>query len=424
MVIFLKTKIFFVVIIFILLTNTSYPQWMQVTSSPSSQINDIVESNGILFLAHGSAGVYKSTDSLATWQLINNGLNTPQAKNVYQLLINEDTIYAVTVDGIYKSLDVGIHWLKRSNGINIGPGALYEFTESIFEYNGTLFTGAWSGIYHSTDSAENWLGTNIFGFGVIAKNFINHNGILFAARETNNSPYGYTSTDGGMTWSDLTTISVPVITFLSEPGHLWAGTIHGVWLSMDNGASWEHRSNGLSLDPYSSSIIRVNGKLLTSLKFGGSGTFFSTDEGMNWEDIGDGLPFLNSIEKLIVFDDKILAATSDGLWQRDTSEIVTGFVEERHPIRDFELDQNHPNPFNPETLIEYQLNLSSEVNLDIYNLMGQKIKTLVSGKQSTGFHSVKWNGRNDAGIPVTSGVYLYRLKTNDNVQSKKMILMK
>lgn len=419
-----KIKTVFIILLLLTIVSFSKAQWEQVSSSPTYIIQDIVEFNGILYLAHFNNGIYKSADSMASWQQISSGLNNNQAKSVYQILVLGDSLYAATTDGIYRSENGGANWVKKSNGITIGPGAIYEFTKSIYLHNGTMFTGAFNGIYRSTDNAENWILTNISGHHVWAKNFVDHNGILFAAGNEG-SPDGYKSLDGGVTWDPLNLSNFyPAITFLSESPKLWAGTIHGIWLSIDNGVNWEHRSNGLSPDPYNSSIIRVNGKLVTSLKFGGSGVFFSTDEGMNWEDIGDGLPFLNSIEKLIVFKDKIIAATSDGLWQRDTSEIVTGFVEGRHPIRNFGLDQNYPNPFNPETVIRYQLSLSGEVKLDIYNLMGQKIKTLVSGKQSTDFHSVKWDGRNDAGIPVTSGVYIYRLKTNEGVQSKKMILMK
>lgn len=402
----------------------SHAQWTQISSSPQSLIRDIVEFNGVLYLAHGSSGVYKSIDGAASWQPISSGLNTTQAKNVYQLLIKDNEMYAATVDGIYKSTDAGSNWVRKSNGITVGPGALYEFCESIFEYNNNLLTGAGSGIYRSTDSAENWIATNVTGSGILAKNFVSHSGILFAARENINFPYGYESTDGGMLWNDLSTISVPAITFLSEPGKLWAGTIHGVWLSTDNGLTWEHRSNGLSPDPYNTSVIRVSDKLITSLKFGGSGVFFSTDEGMNWQEFRDGLPFLNTIEKLIVFEDKIIAATSDGLWQRDTAQVVTGFVSRHRQPENFELLQNYPNPFNPETVFRYQLPFPTSVKLDIYSLMGQKIKTLVNGELSTGFHHVKWDGKNDAGNPVASGVYVYQLVTSAGIQSKKMILMR
>jgi hypothetical protein len=263
---------------------------------------------------------------MLSWQLINNGLSNTQAKQVYEVLFYNGNLYAATVGGIYKSTDNGNNWQKNSNGITIGPGALYEFCESVFEHNGSLFTGAWNGIYRSTDEGENWLITNVSGQGISAKNFTVHNGILFAARESINNPAAYKSTDSGISWTGFNAPFYNSITFFSEPTKLWVGAILGVWFSTDNGLSWETRNNGLPPDPYSSSIIRINGNLITSLKFGGSGIFISPNDGLSWEDFGQGLPFLGEIEKLIVYDNKIIAATIDGLWQRDILQVPVELI--------------------------------------------------------------------------------------------------
>ena len=91
----------------------------------------------------------------------------------------------------------------------------------------------------------------------------------------------------------------------------------------------------------------------------------------------------------------------------------------------FNLDQNYPNPFNPSTTIDYRLSRSSQVELAVYNMLGQKIRTLVSDKiQAVGTHSVKWDGRDDSGAQVASGVYIYQLKTGNQVETRKMMLMK
>ena len=90
----------------------------------------------------------------------------------------------------------------------------------------------------------------------------------------------------------------------------------------------------------------------------------------------------------------------------------------------YALAQNYPNPFNPMTQISYQLPGSSKVQLAIYNVFGQKVRTLVDGEQPAGFYSVRWDGLNDAGVPVSSGVYLYRIQTQDFTETKKMLFMK
>jgi hypothetical protein len=90
----------------------------------------------------------------------------------------------------------------------------------------------------------------------------------------------------------------------------------------------------------------------------------------------------------------------------------------------FALDQNYPNPFNPVTNIAFKLPKATDVNLVVYNILGQKIKTLVSKKLRAGSYSYTWNGLNDSGIRVPSGVYFYRIVTKNNSDIKKMVLVK
>ena len=88
------------------------------------------------------------------------------------------------------------------------------------------------------------------------------------------------------------------------------------------------------------------------------------------------------------------------------------------------MEANYPNPFNPETTIKYIIAKGGNVKLSIYNVKGQLVRTLVSEKQEPGYRSVIWNGKNNHGNQVSSGVYFYHLKTADKVITKKMLLMK
>jgi hypothetical protein len=91
---------------------------------------------------------------------------------------------------------------------------------------------------------------------------------------------------------------------------------------------------------------------------------------------------------------------------------------------EYSLDQNYPNPFNPVTTIRYALPAASEVNLTIYNLLGGKIRTLVEGPIPAGYHEALWDGKNNAGAAVTSGLYIYRLTAGGYQSIRKMILVK
>jgi Putative Ig domain/Secretion system C-terminal sorting domain/WD40-like Beta Propeller Repeat len=103
----------------------------------------------------------------------------------------------------------------------------------------------------------------------------------------------------------------------------------------------------------------------------------------------------------------------------------TGVEENKsQPPKESQLLQNYPNPFNPSTVISYRLSASSNVKLSIYNVLGQKIKTLVDSYQSASEHSLVWDAMDDNNNSVGSGIYFYKLETRDHTLQKKMVLLK
>jgi hypothetical protein len=122
-------------------------------------------------------------------------------------------------------------------------------------------------------------------------------------------------------------------------------------------------------------------------------------------------------------DLRVNADAAAALWNQ---LFVTGVEEE--PVAGipgkFALGQNYPNPFNPSTEIRYELAQSVEVELRIFNLLGQEIRTLFSSRQLAGFHSRQWDGKNDSGEAVASGLYLYELRAGDFVATRKMLLLR
>lgn len=90
----------------------------------------------------------------------------------------------------------------------------------------------------------------------------------------------------------------------------------------------------------------------------------------------------------------------------------------------FALEQNAPNPFNSNTVIRFALPQPSQVELAIYNLLGQPVAVLVQGPSAAGSFSVRWDGRDQAGQAVTSGVYLYQLRAGEYTEVRKLLLLR
>ncbi len=115
----------------------------------------------------------------------------------------------------------------------------------------------------------------------------------------------------------------------------------------------------------------------------------------------------------------------------DAVAMKKGNVESENQVipTEFELGQNYPNPFNPETMISYQLPEAAQVTLAVYSIEGKLIQTLVNGQVSAGSHRAVWNGMDEAGVKVSSGLYIYRFQSVNQdgkaiVFSRKMTLMK
>ena len=109
-----------------------------------------------------------------------------------------------------------------------------------------------------------------------------------------------------------------------------------------------------------------------------------------------------------------------------TLDPIVGIVDSENNLlaSEFELFQNYPNPFNPETIIEYYLPQSATIRLEILNLLGQNVRTLVASQKLAGNHWTVWDGKDDSGREVASGVYIYQLVVGKYRESRKMLLLR
>ena len=96
----------------------------------------------------------------------------------------------------------------------------------------------------------------------------------------------------------------------------------------------------------------------------------------------------------------------------------------QQPVQTFQLLNNYPNPFNPTTTIEYQIPENSTVTVSVFDINGKLVKNLVKAEQNAGLHQIAWDGTNQNGIKVASGIYIYLVKAGNLSSSKTMILLK
>jgi hypothetical protein len=214
--------------------------------------------------------------------------------------------------------------------------------------------------------------------------------------------------------------------------------------SADNIAAWDGFSWS-SLGPDTRSQIFALGvydnKLIAGGEFTSQGGVIANSiacwDGSSWSALGSGLNGINPgaraaafavyHSKLVVGGVFTLAGAkispSLAIWSKLTSTSVDDETGGKLP-HNYALSQNYPNPFNPSTTIEYSVPKRSLVTIEICNLLGQKVRTLVNETKSAGTYKSVWDGTDDMGKQLSTGVYFYRLRAGDAIESKKMLLLK
>ena len=394
--------------------------WRHTSAPLGLKFQDItISSEGHLFAAAENSGIFRSTDGSITWTNQNNGLTYPTVYSIAQAPNGElfagslgmfhssddgdtweatgstlfvpfsiafksegevDYIFAGTGGGIFRSTDNGASWDTTSNGLP-EPTSI-DVWDIAVTADGKLFAATGDGLYQSNDNGNSWLPAgSVFSSENIAMHdiCINTQGHIFVGGDRS-----FKSVDGGQTWTEL---DIP-------------GQIGVIGLSVN-------QSDDLYLATWNS-------------------VYRSGDDGESFQSLDSDLEDVQ-IRSMTMDTDGILFAASsyDGIFKSTSSTITTAITE--NPVllpQVINLMQNYPNPFNPNTSIKYELPATNQVELSIYNLLGQKIVTLVAGRQNAGIHQVEWDGRNSFGQNVASGMYIYRLTTWNQQITRKMLLLR
>ncbi len=218
--------------------------------------------------------------------------------------------------------------------------------------------------------------------------------------------------DGGFNWSNIGgyTGTINDIYFLDET-HGWAVGANDIlifdgnnWLRIANPSS-NNLSSVFFIDLSEGWIVGMNGEIL-----------HSTDGGINWTAQTSGTT--------ATLRDVFFTSLTNGYAVGNNGTIlhytqITDVEEQPTQLTEFKLEQNYPNPFNPSTVISYQLPISSKVTLQVYDILGREVATLIDEEKSAGSYEIDFNASH-----LASGIYYYQLRAGDFVQTRKMILVK
>lgn len=424
------------------------------------------DSSGNIFVGTFGGGVIRSTNDGSNWSACNISYSKTFGANDYQSVTQivldpiSGRIYVATPSGIFRSTEDDSGWILLGQlggtvAINNTGTILALQDNDIFRYDrqsglwkavvrsagtrgfsrvtsdrsGAFYAGTLEGfVYSSFDQGITWRKSSlpiprtnennaITGIAVVV-------GVVYALDN-----YGefFESVDSARTWTRKTNIGIPYAFCLTSnaASHLFAGGASAnVLRSMDGGTTWESfplpAVHGVSVTDI---VVDMLGHIYASgstsdNRFGDAGVYRSTDNGENWQAHKTGLNG-EQFKSLAVSKDNVLyAGTEYGVFRK--TQIVTSVSSPpKVNSTSFSLKQNYPNPFNPSTTIQFSLPKEEHVGLRIFNLLGEEVAALISGRLRAGAHSVQWNAS-----AVPSGVYFYRLQAGDFSETKKLILIR
>jgi hypothetical protein len=420
--------ILFLIICFILPYSQIYSQFIALDTLSQGWVTSVlIKENKIILGAaftgnwYDGGGIYSSLDNGLTWQLLATLTTAPTC-----LANNGQLIFAGTYgSGVFVSTNDGINW-HQSNLMNTHVHAL----SIIDDY---IFAATASGVFFTTNVDSVWSLSNVGLANSKLHVLLYYGNVLYggAYRYSTGDEGVFYSSNMGASWHSLGTNIPPVtisgLAIVEDELFCSAWTIdppyqfYGVLHFSTSDSTWVPVNEGLYILNVTCLISdSINLFAGTTISPNYSPTIFHSDNlGINWRSVGEGLNS-SSISSIAVNDEFIFVGDRDGtIWRRPLEEITAVQNHMTDRPDQFELFQNYPNPFNPRTTISFTIPTELNVELKVYDVLGNEIKTLLNGYIEAGRHQVVFNGNN-----LSSGLYFYQLKTAYFLQTKKLLLVK
>jgi photosystem II stability/assembly factor-like uncharacterized protein len=353
-------------------------------------------------------GLHKSTDGGNSWVL-----SALSNKYIFSIGSGSQGDLFVSTNsqqgGMLRSTDEGVNWTKINSGFNAYLANVIETKSPAF-----VFAGTQSGFFMSSNNGDNWSLTGLSNRNVNTIIVLTNGDLLAGADGL------YRSTNNGMNWSKLDSTAFPqsgLKSIAKSPtGFILASSEH-LYRSSDNGNSWT-LVNDLS---FSTMVINSNGYAVGG-RYNQNGIFLSTNGGYNWSTMNSGIPD-NFYTGLLDIDSSgyiYYSSWGSSIFRTDNSILKIEYSNNNLPVT-ISLSQNYPNPFNPTTKIRFEISGTSAAQtfLNVYDLLGREVATLVNEELKPGTYEVDWNAEN-----YPSGVYFYKLNAGEFSETKKMVLVK
>lgn len=418
---------------FIYGTGNAGREWHSVRTAEQWDLNDIYFANANTGWAIGENSqnegvVLKTTEGGNSWSEVAANSDWDNLSEIYFLNDQVGWVAGKLSNGhgmLLSTDDGGATWTTEI-GTEDGYSGFLAFQFNVDENLGWI-TGEEGTILSTTDGGNSWSEQSSHTSEDLED-------VFFADSQTGYACGYYTmikTTDGGATWSEISNE-----TYFTDLNFLgtqigWATSYYGnLYSTDDGGTTWtEHEmdadylSKVLFLDENNGWAIGTGSRMV-----GHDAVFHTTDAGATWTDETDarvwsyegfeGISFVDENHGWVAGQQAILytdGSASTGITDESMSD---------HLPKTFILKQNYPNPFNPSTTIEYSLPRAAQVEVAIFDLRGNRINTLVQGRQQSGSHTIQWQGINDERQQVSAGIYLYRVQYEHQTSTRKMILLR
>jgi photosystem II stability/assembly factor-like uncharacterized protein len=416
------------------------------------------------------------------WEVLPNSHEAARHDDIN--FLNPNLGWAVNSQGeILKTTDGGNSWELKFNTLSYLRSV--KFTDSLHGFAGTINTseGTKPILYKTTDGGETWDSVanipspkpqGICGLSVVGD-------VIYGSGDFYGPAVVIKSTDNGSTWNSINmskyaTTLIDCYFFSPDSGFVVGGSPNSIFntqngtikvavlFTPDGGKTWQTKYSGTIAPEWGWKIVFPTKKIgyVSMENFNSASILKTTNGGESWTKLNipnlvdlEGIGFINEmtgwvagrvneaftndggstwitknidigkgLNRFQFFGDTLGYASGTRIYKYSKQNMVSVQNANDEMPKSFLLSQNYPNPFNPSTTIRYVLTEASNVLIRIYDGLGKELLTLLNSYQTSGEHSIKWDGKDGSGNIVSSGLYIYRIDAGKNSESKMMMFLK